>query len=56
MELFEKILEVYPELKNEDFEPLTGTILLQDDSDGKGAYVAVWEYSKPLPKGLKLGK
>jgi hypothetical protein len=26
------------------------------DSDGVGAYIAKWEYSKPIPSGLTLGK
>jgi hypothetical protein len=30
--------------------------VLQDDADGKGAYIAAWNYSKPIPDGLKLGK
>lgn len=55
MDLWEKILEVYPELTKDDFGPL-GSILLRDDSDGSGAYIAKWEYSKPIPEGLKLGK
>lgn len=55
MELFDKIVETYPELTTEDFG-LRGTIMLQDDSDGLGAFIAKWEYSKPIPKGLKLGK
>ena len=55
MTIYETIIAAYPELKDSnDFA--NGTIILQDDSDGKGAYVAVWGYSKPLPKGLKLGK
>jgi len=29
---------------------------LCDDSDGLGAYIAKWEYPKPIPAGLKLGK
>jgi hypothetical protein len=56
MGLFEQITEVYPELTNEDFYPNTGMINLQDDSDGVGAYIKKWEYSEPIPKGLKLGK
>jgi hypothetical protein len=56
MGLFEQITEVYPELTNEDFYPNTGIINLQDDSDGVGAYIKKWEYSEPIPKGLKLGK
>lgn len=54
MELWEKITEVYPELTSEDFG--RGSIELRDDSDGAGAYIAKWEYSKPIPAGLKLGK
>ena len=55
MGLYEKIIEVYPELENSD-EFAWGSIRLQDDADGKGAYIAKWEYSKPIPEGLKLGK
>jgi hypothetical protein len=55
MDLFEQIVAVYPELTNEDFGS-RGSIMLQDDSDGLGAFIAKWEYSKPIPKGLKLGK
>ena len=56
MTLFERLVEVYPELTSEDFNPIFGSILLQDDSDGLGAYIAKWEYSKPIPEGLTLGK
>lgn len=55
MELFEKIIESYPEINPTDNFKELG-IHLQDDSDGHGAYIAKWEYSKPIPKGLKLGK
>jgi hypothetical protein len=56
MTLFETITSFYPELKSSDFRPDTGIILLQDDSDGLGAYIAKWDYSKPIPEGLSLGK
>ena len=56
MDLWTTITEVYPELTNADFYPESGIISLCDDSDGLGAYIAKWEYSKPLPAGLKLGK
>ena len=56
MTLWEKIIAVYPELTDADFHPTSGNISLQDDSDGQGAYIAKWEYSKPIPEGLKLGK
>ena len=55
MTLYEQIMAVYPELTDADFWSF-GTIALQDDSDGKGAFIAKWEYSKPIPDGLKLGK
>jgi len=53
MELYETIIAEYPELAEVNFEKL---IVLQDDSDGQGAYIAKWQYSKPIPDGLKLGK
>ena len=43
MTLFEKIIALYPELTVEDFG-LRGSIVLQDDSDGNGAYIAKWEH------------
>jgi hypothetical protein len=55
MTLYEEIRNVYAELENKDFH-FNGVIGLQDDSDGQGAYIARWEYSKPIPEGLKLGK
>ena len=56
MSLYNQIINEYPELTSEDFVPETGSINLRDDSDGVGAYVAKWEYSKPIPKGLTVGK
>jgi hypothetical protein len=56
MTLWEQIIDVYPELTDADFYPMGGSILLKDDSDGQGEYIAKWEYSKPIPKGMKLGK
>jgi hypothetical protein len=53
MELWETIRTVYPELTDNDF---VKTIVLVDDADGEGAYIASWNYSKPIPDGLKLGK
>lgn len=55
MELWEKIIEAYPEIKPTDSFGQLG-ISLQDDSDGVGPYIAKWEYSKPIPEGLALGK
>ena len=57
MTLYEQIIEALPELadKSQEFG-VFGSIELKDDSDGLGAYIAKWEYSKPIPAGLKLGK
>jgi len=44
MMLYEKIKSIYPELTDLDFMPPTGTILLQNDSDGKGDYIVKWEH------------
>jgi hypothetical protein len=55
MNLYEKIIAEYPELEG-TFAFVDGVILLQDDSDGVGAYIREWNYSKPLPEGLSLGK
>ena len=55
MDLFTQIKTIYPELVDSDFYLVTGSILLRDDGDGV-QYIAKWEYSKPIPNGLKLGK
>lgn len=41
MTLYEKIISLYPELQDADF--LT-VIRLQNDSDGRGDYIAAWDY------------
>lgn len=55
MTLPEKIKQLYPELTDNDFSPLFGAILLQNDSDGKGDYIAKWEHptlAKPTDEEL----
>ena len=42
--MFEKILALYPQLTAADFSPQAGTIRLQNDSDGRGDYIAAWEH------------
>jgi hypothetical protein len=54
MDLWEQILEAYPELPLYEAWRDYG-IHLKDDGDGV-AYIAKWEYDKPIPAGLKLGK
>jgi hypothetical protein len=41
--LYEKIKALYPELQDADF---MDTIRLQNDSDGRGDYIAKWEHPK----------
>ena len=42
--LYNKIISIYPHLTEADFSPPTGTITLQNDSDGNGDYIAKWEH------------
>ena len=54
MTLYEKIIELYPSLTFEDFSP-TGSIALQNDSDGKGDYIKEWNHptlAKPTDEEL----
>ena len=46
MALYDKIIALYPDLQPQDF--LT-VIRLQNDSDGKGDYIAEWNHPT-LPK------
>jgi len=43
MTLLEKIKTIYPSLSDADFSPF-GTIRIQNDSDGKGDYIAFWRH------------
>ena len=44
MALYDKILTLRPNLTQDDFAPDTGTIVLQNDSDGKGDYIREWNH------------
>ena len=44
MTLYEKIIVLYPSLTLDDFTKPNSTIRLQNDSDGKGDYIAKWEH------------
>jgi len=44
MTLFEKIKQLRNTLTDEDFMPDTGTIVLQNDSDGRGDYIKSWNH------------
>jgi hypothetical protein len=53
--MYELIIETYPELTNKNFDPSYGVITLSDDGDGI-VYLSKWDYDKPIPEGLTLGK
>jgi len=53
MTLYEKIMSIYPDLDYREFKQF---ILLQNDSDGKGDYIAKWEHptlARPTEDQLK---
>ena len=53
MTLYDKIKALYPELTDRDF---TTVIRLQNDSDGNGDYIALWEHpslTKPTKEQLE---
>jgi hypothetical protein len=53
MTLYDKIMALYPSLTIQDF---LITIRLQNDSDGKGDYIAAWNHptlAKPTEEQLK---
>lgn len=50
--LYDKIKQIYPEITDSDFN---NVIFLQNDSDGKGDYIAKWEHptlAKPTAEQL----
>ena len=55
MNLYEKIMQIYPNLTMEDFFPISGSIGLRNDSDGKGDYIEKWEHPTfPRPTDEQL--
>ena len=52
MNLYEKIINIYPELTDNDFMTV---ITLQNDSDGKGDYIKEWNHpTLPRPTDEEL--
>lgn len=52
MTLHDKIMQIYPALNENDFRSV---ITLQNDSDGRGDYIARWEhpdYPRPTDEQL----
>lgn len=53
MSLYNKIMVIYPELIEMDFMTV---IRLQNDSDGRGDYIAEWNHpTLPRPTDEQLG-
>ena len=53
MSLYDKLIKLYPELANFDFA--SGVITLQNDSDGRGDYIAKWNHpTLPRPTDEEL--
>jgi hypothetical protein len=44
MTLYEKIMTLYPSLTDDNFVKPNSAIILQNDSDGNGDYIAKWEH------------
>jgi hypothetical protein len=52
--LYDKIMALYPSLTQQDF---LSVIRLQNDSDGKGDYIAAWNHpTLPHPTPEQLGE
>jgi hypothetical protein len=53
MNLYQKLISIYPELTNFNFS--SGVITLQNDSDGRGDYIAAWNHpTLPRPTEEQL--
>jgi len=54
MTLYDKILTIYPQLQQQDFYTV---ITLQNDSDGRGDYIAKWDHpTLPRPTDEQLAE
>ena len=52
--LAQKIKIIYPSLVDDDFSPKIGTILIRDESNGKGEYIQSWTNINPKPTQEQL--
>jgi hypothetical protein len=55
MALYDDLIAALPELEGSDAFA-KNLIVLQNDGDAIGDYIAAWHFVKPLPKGFKVGK
>ena len=57
MTLLEKIMSIYPTITMDAFIGIGSTIRLQNDSDGRGDYIAEWNHpTLPKPTAEQLGE
>jgi hypothetical protein len=55
MNIIEKLMSIYPELTIDDIVGDAKTIRLQNDSDGRGDYIAAWNHpTLPRPTEEQL--
>jgi hypothetical protein len=55
MTLYKQITAIYPELADQQQVFMNGTIVLQNDSDGKGDYIKTWTHpTLPEPTAKQL--
>lgn len=56
MTLYEKLCKIYPELASIDPSSMFWqfTIVMQDNSDGNGPFIAEWHYEKAQPTQEQL--
>jgi len=55
MSLWEKIIVLYPEIEFDKKVIVNTCVLIQNDLDGKGDYIAKWEHTLPRPTDEQLG-
>jgi hypothetical protein len=55
MDLYNKIITLYPSLTDVDFDLRRGTICLENNLDERGDYIAKWEHpTLPRPTDEEL--
>jgi hypothetical protein len=55
MSLWEKIIVLYPEIEFDTKVIVNKCVLIQNDSDGRGDYIAEWNHTLPRPTDEQLG-
>ena len=54
MDIIQKIIKIYSNLTINDFAPIFGTIIIQND--GNGDYIKSWSNSNPEPTLQQLNE